>query len=84
MDESTLTERGQVSVPATLRRAMKLRSGQRLKFEQISAREFRVFVANEDAAGALAVLGYARRLKPGKARRTSAWMKELREGEKGS
>ena len=84
MDSSTLTDRGQVSVPAALRRAMKLTPGQRLRFEAISQQEFRVFVANDEPGGAMAALGYARRLRPGKGRRTSEWMRELREGERPS
>ena len=84
MDESTLTERGQISVPAALRKAMNLRPGQRLTFAPISDREFRVFTRNATPAGPMAVLGYARKIRTGPARRTSEWMRELREGEKGS
>jgi bifunctional DNA-binding transcriptional regulator/antitoxin component of YhaV-PrlF toxin-antitoxin module len=82
MNESTLTERGQVSVPAFLRKAMNLRPGQRLKFAPVSDHEFRVFTENDAPAGPMAVLGYARKLRPGPARRTSDWMRELRAGEK--
>ena len=82
MSESTLTERGQVSIPAVLRKAMKLHPGQRLKFEPISDREFRVSVNNATPAGPMAMLGYARKLRPGPARRTNEWMRELREGER--
>lgn len=83
MKEATLTERGQISVPAALRKAMKLRPGQRLKFAPVSDHEFRVFTANEDPPGPRAVLGYARKLRPGPARTTREWMRELRAGEKG-
>ena len=84
MNESTLTERGQISVPASLRKAMNLMPGQKLKFEPVSDHEFRVFTQNDVPAGPMAVLGYARKLRPGAARRTSDWMQELREGEKAS
>lgn len=84
MSESTLTERGQVSVPARLRKAMKLRPGQRFRWERVSDCEMRVSVEAAAVHGPLAVLGYARKLRPGAARRTSAWMRELREGEKTS
>jgi AbrB family looped-hinge helix DNA binding protein len=84
MNEATLTERGQISVPAALRKAMNLRPGQRLMFAPISDHEFRVFTQNEAPAGPLAVLGYARKLRKGPARRTSEWMRELRAGEKAS
>jgi len=80
MKASTLTERGQVSVPSELRKNMKLRPGARFRWEQISGNEFRVTVAPRKPAGALAMLGYARTL--GLPPRTTAeWMKELREGE---
>lgn len=82
MKNSTLTERGQVSVPASLRKAMKLRPGQRFRWERISDREFRVVVEADSPAGPLAVLGYAKKIRKGPLRRTSDWMRELREGEK--
>jgi AbrB family looped-hinge helix DNA binding protein len=84
MNESTLTERGQISVPAALRKAMNLRPGQRLTFAPVSDCEFRVIARNEAPAGPMAVLGYARKIRTGPARRTSEWMRELREGEKAS
>jgi len=84
MNESTLTERGQISIPSALRKAMKLRPGQRLKFTAVSDHEFRVFKENDAPPGPLAMLGYARRLRAGPGRRTSEWMHELREGESGS
>ena len=84
MDEATLTERGQISLPASLRKAMNLRPGQRLKFAPISDHEFRVLTQDEAPAGPMAMLGYARKLRKGPARRTKDWMRELREGEKAS
>lgn len=82
MDEATLTERGQISVPATLRKAMDLRPGQRLKFVPVSDHEFRVITQNDAPPGPMAMLGYAQKLRAGPSRRTSDWMRELREGEK--
>jgi AbrB family looped-hinge helix DNA binding protein len=84
MDEATLTERGQISIPAALRKAMNLLPGQRLKFEPVSGHEFRVHTENETPPGPRAMLGYARKLRHGPARRTSEWMQELREGERAS
>ena len=84
MNEGTLTERGQISIPSSLRKAMNLRPGQRLKFAPVSDHEFRVFKQNNNPPGPIAMLGYARRLDKGPARRTSEWMRELREGEKAS
>jgi AbrB family looped-hinge helix DNA binding protein len=84
MNESTLTERGQISIPSSLRKAMNLRPGQRLKFTAVSDHEFRVIARNDNAPGPIAMLGYARKLRAGPGRRTSDWMRELREGEKGA
>lgn len=81
MSESTLTERGQISIPASLRKAMNLRSGQRLKFTPVSDHEFRVITQNDSPPGPMAMLGYARKIRVGPSRRTSDWMRELREGE---
>ena len=82
MDECTLTDRGQVSLPASLRKAMRLHAGQRLRFAQVSASEFRVTVIMDKPAGPVAMLGFARKLRPGAKRRTTAdWMRELRAGE---
>jgi len=38
----TLTERGQVSMPAALRRQMHLKAGQRLRWEAVSDTELRI------------------------------------------
>jgi len=81
MNEATLTERGQISIPAALRKAMKLLPGQRLKFAPVSDHEFRVIAENPAAPGPMAMLGYARKLRTGPVRRTDEWMRELREGE---
>lgn len=83
MVQSTLTERGQISVPASVRKAMKLRPGQRFTWERISDRECRILVEGGPPAGPMAVLGFARKLRQGPVRRTSDWMRELREGEQG-
>lgn len=80
MSESTLSERGQISVPAKLRRQMNLRTGQRFFWERISDRELRVVIETNDKPDVMAALGYARKL--GRVPRSTAdWMKELREGE---
>jgi AbrB family looped-hinge helix DNA binding protein len=84
MEEATLTERGQISIPASLRKALKLHAGQRLKFTRVSDHEFRVVADIAAPQGPLAMLGYARKLKHGPARSTREWMKELREGERAS
>lgn len=78
---STLTERGQVSLPASIRRQMGLRPGQRLHWERISEKEGRFVVEETAPAGPLAVLGYGRRLRGDRGRRTADWMRELRAGD---
>lgn len=82
MEASTLTERGQVSIPASLRKSMKLRPGQTLRWQRISDREMRISVEAQQPPGPLSVLGYARKLRGGRARRTASWLRELRAGEK--
>jgi AbrB family looped-hinge helix DNA binding protein len=81
MSISTLTERGQISVPAALRKAMGLRSGQQFRWERITDRELRLIVESKTPASPMSVLGYARKLRPAAPRTTRAWMRELREGE---
>jgi AbrB family looped-hinge helix DNA binding protein len=81
MNDSIITERGQVSVPAGLRRAMGLRPGQRLHWEQVSEREIRVSIPTENPPGPLAMLGYSRRIRNTPPRPTADWMRELRDGE---
>lgn len=82
MKNSTLTERGQISVPAALRKAMKLQPGQRFRWQRISDREMRVSVEAPAVQGPLSVLGYAQKIRNGPVRRTASWMSELRAGEK--
>jgi len=81
MNDSVITTRGQVSVPAGLRKAMGLRAGQNLHWEQISDREIRVSVPIEKTPGPQAMLGYARQIRNTPPRRTADWMSQLREGE---
>ena len=79
---TTLTERGQVSVPASLRKRLHLHAGQQLVWEMISDHECRVLVIDDnEPIGAKKMLGFARRFRK-KARSTQDWMKELREGER--
>lgn len=78
---TTLTERGQVSMPAVLRRRLHLHTGQQLVWEMISDHECRILVVDDSKPiGAKNMLGFARRFRK-KARSTKDWMKELREGE---
>ncbi len=75
-----VTERGQVSIPAEIRRKLSLTSGQRVLWEAVSEHECRILVsAAPKVVGALAMLGYAAKFR--KPRRTQEWMHEIRAGE---
>ena len=77
---SVVTERGQVSIPAPLRKELRIEKGQRLRWEKAGEHEIRVLVLQDpEPPGAMAMLGFARKFRP--TRRTQDWMKELREGE---
>lgn len=79
---TTLTQRGQTSVPARFRRAANLRPGQKLRWEQVSDTVFRVAVETaEDAPGPLAALGWARRFSTSPLPRTDTVLRELRAGD---
>ena len=79
---ATLTERGQVSVPAVVRKRLHLHTGQQLVWEMVSDHECRVLVIDDaKPIGAKKMLGFARRFRR-KARTTKDWMEELREGER--
>lgn len=80
-DVTVVTERGQVSIPAHLRHALSLGKGRKLLWQRVSDHELRVTVVEEGRpAGAQAMRGFARRIRP-EPRRTEEWMAELREGE---
>ena len=78
---TVVTDRGQVSIPADLRRELSLNKGQRLLWERVGDREIRVILLEApQTPGARAMRGFARRFRD-TARTTDEWMKELREGE---
>jgi len=78
-DVTVVTERGQTSIPAHLRKEMGLGKGKRLMWERVSNEEIRIRVRPPVEANPAAMLGFARRFR--KTRRTAAWMSELRAGE---
>ena len=85
MDKLTtvVTERGQVSIPASIRKELGLTTGQPLVWEKISDRECLVKVPRKKKPlGATAMLGFAARFRGEKGRRTATVMAELREGER--
>jgi len=78
---TTLTERGQASLPAALRRELRLRPGHRLRWQKISPCEVRLVVEpSGEVRGATAMLGFAKTFRS--TRRTADWIKDLRAGEK--
>ena len=77
---TVVTERGQTSIPAEVRKEMGLHPGVRLVWERLSDDELRVSVVREHDADPVAMLGFARRFR--ETRTTSEWMQELREGER--
>jgi bifunctional DNA-binding transcriptional regulator/antitoxin component of YhaV-PrlF toxin-antitoxin module len=78
--ETMVTERGQVSVPAAIRKHLQLERGTRLRWQEVSDHECRVIVQRgKPGPGARAMRGFAKRFR--KPRPTGEWMRELREGE---
>lgn len=78
---TVVTERGQVSIPAGLRRDLELAPGRRVRWEKVTPVELRVVVLPpEKPRGAEAMRGFARRFRE-TPRRSDDWMRELREGE---
>ncbi len=77
---SVITDRGQVSIPAELRKELHLDKGRHLLWERAGDAELRVVVLPErEARGSLRMLGFARRFRA--TRPTAEWMAELRAGE---
>lgn len=79
-----MTERGQVSIPAELRKEMQLVPGQTLIWERVSATECRVIVPPKTKIkpDPVAALGFAKRHGLKTLHKTTAeFMRELREGE---
>ena len=80
--KTTITERGQVSIPAKLRQEMHLSPGNIILWEKVSDKECRIIIEQppEVKPDPLAAIGFAKR--HGFAQKTTAeWMAELREGE---
>lgn len=79
---TVVTERGQTSIPAKIRKQMNLTPGQKLRWQKVGDNECRVFHdSSEEEPGPIAMLGYARKFNPQDTRTTDEWMRELREGE---
>jgi len=86
MDKQTtvVTERGQVSIPASIRKELGLKTGQPLVWEKISDRECLVRIPRKKTkrSDVKAMIGFAARFRGEKGRPTAEWMAELREGER--
>lgn len=80
---TVVTERGQVSIPAAIRKELGLKPGQPLIWEKLSDRECLVRVQRKNAkrSGVKAMIGFAARFRGEKGRPTAEWMAELRAGE---
>jgi AbrB family looped-hinge helix DNA binding protein len=76
---TTLTERGQVSLPSRIRRQLRLKPGQPLLWRCVSDREIRVTVPSENHGESMR--GFIRKLDRKSPATTAAWMKLLREAE---
>ena len=80
--KTTITERGQVSIPAELRRDMHLRPGQTILWEKVSATECRILIEPRETIkpDPMEALNFAKEhglLQ----RRSEQVLAELREGE---
>jgi AbrB family looped-hinge helix DNA binding protein len=79
---TTLTERGQISIPSAIRKDLHLKPGQKLHWQKITEHECRITISpGHEVPGPLAMLGKARRFRPNDHRSTDEIMRELREGE---
>lgn len=81
---TTVTERGQVSVPASIRRAMAIEPGQELVWRKVSENEVCVQVIRpQKVQSAKRVIGAAKKLHEARGwpTRTDEWMRVLREAE---
>lgn len=76
---TTLTASGRTSIPATIRRELGLRPGQRLVWERVSETELLVKVPARGLGRSMR--GAMKQHSIGNPRTTAAWMKLLREGE---
>ena len=77
---TTLTDRGQVSMPASIRRELGLRAGQTLLWKRLSENEVRVKVPRR--GGGPPMRGCMKKFLADGPRTTAGWMKILRKGRK--
>jgi AbrB family looped-hinge helix DNA binding protein len=83
--KTTITERGQVSIPAELRRDMNLKPGQTIVWEKVSAKECRFIIEPRTTIKPDPVRALSFAMEHGlPQRRTDNVLAELREGEEES
>lgn len=81
--ETVLTERGQTSVPAFIRKKLGLSPGRKLLWEISGEGECRVIIEDSvPAADPVSMVGFLKKIHPHEKRTTEQVMAELREGEK--
>ncbi len=79
---TTLTERGQESVPSALRKKLGLRPGQLLMWKMVSDNECRVLIVRESAdQRGRSMRGFMKSFLRNQPTNTAGWMKRLREGD---
>jgi len=81
-----LTERGQVSMPASFRRQLRLKPGQPLRWERISDDECRIrVIRRRETKTAKSMRGFMKQFQEASRlpANTAGWMKLLRDGEGG-
>ena len=83
--KTTITERGQVSIPAELRRDMNLKPGQTILWEKVSAKECRLIIEPHTVIKPDPVRALNFAMEHGlPQRRSGEVLAELREGEEES
>ena len=76
-----LTERGQVSMPSSIRKKMGLLPGRKITWKLISENEVRILVGERKPKPRGAMRGAMKKYQAGKSGTTADWMRVLREGE---
>lgn len=80
---TVIGERGQISVPAALRRLLRLKPGQRVHWQANAQGQIRLKVLSASPApGPRAVFGYAQRFSPSRRKSSDQVLRELRAGDR--
>ena len=76
-----LTERGQVSMPAFIRKKMGLLPGRKIIWKYISQNEIRLLISERKPKQKGVMRGAMKKYQAGESGTTADWMRVLREGE---